>query len=171
MTTISNQSDLKSRKKAKIDSIDKRILRNLRDDGRITNVELARLSGISAPPCLRRVRSLEAAGYIKGYHAELDGELLGYEVSFHALVGLNSQAGEVLAEFESEVGSWPEVRRCDMMRGGGDFMLRIVAQNTYHENELTTRLTGVTHVSTVQTFQVIRTSKHQAGVPIDESKA
>ena len=133
MTTISNQSDLKSRKKAKIDSIDKRILRNLRDDGRITNVELARLSGISAPPCLRRVRSLEAAGYIKGYHAELDGELLGYEVSFHALVGLNSQAGEVLAEFESEVGSWPEVRRCDMIRGGGDFMLRIVAQNTYHE--------------------------------------
>ena len=114
MTTISNQSDLKSKKRVKLDSIDKRILRNLRDDGRITNVQLSRLSGISAPPCLRRVRSLEAAGFIKGYHAELDGELLGYEVSFHALVGLDSQAGEVLAEFESEVGSWPEVRRCDL---------------------------------------------------------
>ena len=101
----------------------------------------------------------------------MDGELLGYEVSFHALVGLDSQAGEVLAEFESEVGSWPEVRRCDMIRGGGDFMLRMVAKNTYHENELTTRLTGVMHVTTVQTFQVIRTSKHQAGVPIDETKA
>ncbi|MBI36682.1 MAG: AsnC family transcriptional regulator [Alphaproteobacteria bacterium] len=171
MTTISNQSDLKSKKRVKLDSIDKRILRNLRDDGRITNVQLSRLSGISAPPCLRRVRSLEAAGFIKGYHAELDGELLGYEVSFHALVGLDSQAGEVLAEFESEVGSWPEVRRCDMIRGGGDFMLRMVAKNTYHENELTTRLTGVMHVTTVQTFQVIRTSKHQAGVPIDETKA
>ena len=171
MTTISNQSDLKSKKRVKLDSIDKRILRNLRDDGRITNVQLSRLSGISAPPCLRRVRSLEAAGFIKGYHAELDGELLGYEVSFHALVGLDSQAGEGLAEFESEVGSWPEVRRCDMIRGGGDFMLRMVAKNTYHENELTTRLTGVMHVTTVQTFQVIRTSKHQAGVPIDETKA
>ena len=159
------------KKRVKLDSIDKRILRNLRDDGRITNVQLSRLSGISAPPCLRRVRSLEAAGFIKGYHAELDGELLGYEVSFHALVGLDSQAGEVLAEFESEVGSWPEVRRCDMIRGGGDFMLRMVAKNTYHENELTTRLTGVMHVTTVQTFQVIRTSKHQAGVPIDETKA
>ena len=71
-------------RKVKLDAIDRRILRNLRDEGRITNVELARRAGISAPPCLRRVRALEAAGYIKDYHAELDAELLGYEVAFHA---------------------------------------------------------------------------------------
>lgn len=168
MAMTSDPSANPASRRVKLDAIDRRILRNLRDNGRMTNVELARLSGISAPPCLRRVRALESAGYIKGYHAELDGELLGYEVSFHALVGLDSQAGEVLSQFEAEVGAWPEVRRCDMIRGGGDFLLRIVARNTAHENELTTRLTSVDHVTTVQTFQVIRTAKHESGVPVDE---
>ena len=133
----------------------------------MTNVELARRAGISAPPCLRRVRALEEAGIISGFHAELDAEALGYEVAFPALVGLDSQSDAVLTGFEAEVGAWPEVRRCDMIRGGGDFMLRMVARNTAHENALTTSLTGVAHVTNVTTFQVIRTSKHEAGVPID----
>ena len=171
MTTSSDPTVNEAKRRVKLDAIDRRILRHLRDDGRMTNVELARLSGISAPPCLRRVRALESAGYIRGYHAELDGELLGYEVSFHALVGLDSQAGEVLSQFEAEIGAWPEVRRCDMIRGGGDFMLRMVARNTAHENELTTRLTRVEHVTTVQTFQVIRTSKHESGVPVDDPES
>ena len=73
--TTSDHSIKESDKQIKLDAIDRRILRHLRDDGRMTNVNLARLSGISAPPCLRRVRALEAAGFIKGYHAELDGEM------------------------------------------------------------------------------------------------
>ena len=156
------------KRKVKLDAIDRRILRNLRDEGRITNVELARRAGISAPPCLRRVRALESSGYIKAYHAELDAERLGYEVAFHALVGLDSQSEAVLTEFERQMRTWPEVRRCDMVRGGGDFMLRIVARNTAHENELTARLTAVPHVSTVQTFQVIRSSKYESSVPVDD---
>ncbi|MBO6784494.1 MAG: Lrp/AsnC family transcriptional regulator [Alphaproteobacteria bacterium] len=156
------------KRKVKLDAIDRRILRNLRDEGRITNVELARRAGISAPPCLRRVRALESAGFIKAYHAELDAELLGYEVAFHALVGLDSQSEAVLTEFERQMRTWPEVRRCDMIRGGGDFMLRIVARNTAHENELTSRLTAAPHVSTVQTFQVIRSSKYESSVPVDD---
>jgi DNA-binding Lrp family transcriptional regulator len=171
MAMSSGPTDSLAHRRVKLDSIDRRILQNLRDNGRMTNVELARLSGISAPPCLRRVRALEKAGYITGYHADLDGELLGYEVSFHALVGLNSQAGGVLSQFEAEIGAWPEVRRCDMIRGGGDFLLRMVARNTAHENELTTRLTSAAHVTTVQTFQVIRTSKHKSGVPVDDIKS
>lgn len=171
MAMSSNPTDNTAIRRVKLDSIDRRILQHLRDDGRMTNVELARLSGISAPPCLRRVRALENAGYITGYHADLDGELLGYEVSFHALVGLNSQAGDVLSQFEAEVGAWPEVRRCDMIRGGGDFLLRMVARNTAHENELTNRLTSAAHVTTVRTFQVIRTSKHFSGVPVDDPQS
>ena len=161
-------ADNQTRRQIRLDAIDRKILRNLRDSGRMTNVELARRAGISAPPCLRRVRALEEAGLIRGYHAELDPELLGYEVMFHALVGLDSQSEAVLAEFERTVGAWPEVRRCDMIRGGGDFLLRIVARNTAHENALTTRLTGAAHVNRVQTFQVIRTSRFEAGVPVDD---
>lgn len=150
----------------KLDRIDYRILKDLQADGRMTNVELARRVGISAPPCLRRVRALEEAGYIKAYHAELNAEVLGFEVLFFALVGLDNQSEQVLKAFEAMVAGWAEVRECHMARGPHDFVLKIVAHNTAHENELTTRLTAAPHVATVQTVQVIRTSKDQPGVPL-----
>ena len=89
--------------RAKLDRIDRRILSDLQANGRMTNVELAERAGISAPPCLRRVRALERAGIIKGYHAELSPEALGYSVSVFALVGLNSQAETDLKAFEELV--------------------------------------------------------------------
>lgn len=153
-------------RRVKLDRIDLRILQDLQRDGRITNVELARRAGISAPPCLRRVRALEEAGYIRGFHAELSAEAMGYEVLFFALVGLDSQNESVLQDFEKRMRSWPEVRECHMCRGPHDFLLKIVARNTGHENDLTTQLTSSPHVATVQTIQVIRTSKDEPGVPI-----
>lgn len=158
-------------RRAKLDRIDLQILKDLQDDGRMTNVDLARRAGISAPPCLRRVRALEEAGYITGYHAQLDPVRLDYEVLFFALVGLDSQSEAVLSGFESLVGSWPEVRECHMARGPHDFLLKIVAMNTAHENELTTKLTAAPHVATVLTVQVIRTAKDLPGVPIDPETA
>ena len=155
-------------RRLKLDRIDRHILRDLQDNGRITNVELAERAGISAPPCLRRVRALEAAGYLRGYHADVDPERLGYEVVFFALVGLDSQSELVLTAFEETVRVWPEVRECYMARGSDDFVLKLVARNTAHENELTTKLTSADHVKQVRTIQVIRTSKRDPGVPIDD---
>ena len=149
-----------------LDAIDRRILAELQADGRMTNVELARRAGISAPPCLRRVRRLEEAGIIRGYHADSDPQKLGWEIIFFAIVGLESQKETVLAEFEKHVAEWPEVREFHMIRGGGDFLLRLVARDTAHENQLTTRLTGAPSVSRVQTLQTIRTSRNLAGVPL-----
>jgi DNA-binding Lrp family transcriptional regulator len=150
----------------KLDAIDRKILAELQENGRITNVELARRAGISAPPCLRRVRRLEQAGFIRGYHAETDAKLLGWPVTFFAIVGLESQKESVLAEFVRMVADWPEVRECHMIRGGGDFLLRLVAQDTEHENRLTERLTGAERVSRVLTLQTIRTTINRAGVPL-----
>jgi DNA-binding Lrp family transcriptional regulator len=155
-------------RRQKLDRIDLRILAELQAEGRMTNVELARRAGISAPPCLRRLRTLEESGYIRGYHAELDAEALGFEVVFFALVGLDSQSETVLQAFEREVGAWLEVRECHMARGPHDFVLRLVARNTAHENQLTQRLTSAAHVVTVQTIQVIRTAKLQPGVPVEQ---
>ncbi len=149
-----------------LDSIDRRILSELQEDGRITNVELSRRAGISAPPCLRRVRRLEEAGIIRGYHADTDPQTLGWEITFFAIVGLESQKEVVLSGFEQMVADWPEVRECHMIRGGGDFLLRLVARDTAHENVLTQRLTGAVHVSRVQTLQTIRTSRYLTGVPL-----
>ena len=151
---------------ALLDAIDRRILAELQVDGRMTNVELARRAGISAPPCLRRVRRLEEAGLIRGYHADSDPQKLGWEITFFAIVGLDSQKEAVLAAFEQLVAGWPEVRECPMIRGGGDFLLRLVARDTAHENQLTQRLTGAPTVSKVQTLQTIRTSRNLAGVPL-----
>jgi DNA-binding Lrp family transcriptional regulator len=148
-----------------LDAIDRRILAELQDDGRMTNVELARRAGISAPPCLRRVRRLEEAGVIRGYHADTDPQRLGWEITFFAIVGLESQKELVLSGFEQMVADWPEVRECHMIRGGGDFLLRLVVRDTAHENILTQKLTGSPHVSRVQTLQTIRTSRYQTGVP------
>jgi DNA-binding Lrp family transcriptional regulator len=149
-----------------LDAMDRRILAELQADGRITNVELAQRVGLSAPPCLRRVRRLEEAGVLRGYHAELDPMALGFEVTFFAIVGLESQKQAVLDAFEAEVSAWPEVRECHMIRGGGDFLLRLVARDTAHENALTGRLTGAANVLRVQTLQTIRTGKSETGVPV-----
>ena len=149
-----------------LDAIDRRILAELQANGRITNVELARRAGISAPPCLRRVRRLEEAGVIRGYHADPDPQKLGWEITFFAVVGLDSQREAVLTAFEQTVGTWPELRECHMIRGGGDFLLKLVARDTLQENHLTQRLTGLPTVTRVQTLQTIRTSRLLAGVPL-----
>ena len=151
---------------AVLDAIDRRILAELQADGRMTNVELARRAGISAPPCLRRVRRLEEAGIIRGYHADPDPQRLGWEITVFAIVGLDSQKEAVLSAFEQLVAGWPEVRECHMIRGGGDFLLKLVARDTAHENQLTQRLTGSPTVTRVQTLQTIRTSRSLAGVPL-----
>jgi DNA-binding Lrp family transcriptional regulator len=150
-----------------IDEVDRHILAELQADGRMTNVELARRVGLSAPPCLRRVRRLEEQGVIRGYHADLDPQVLGWEITFFALVGLETQKQAVLQAFEAMVCEWPEVRECHMIRGGGDFMLRLVARDTAHENALTSRLTGAASVLRVQTLQTIRTTKDESGVPVE----
>lgn len=152
---------------ADLDSVDRQILSELQTDGRMTNVELARRVGLSAPPCLRRVRRLEEQGYIRGYHADLDPQSLGWQITFFALVGLETQKEAVLSAFERMVSGWPEVRECHMIRGGGDFLLRLVARDTVHENELTSRLTEAAHVLRVQTMPTIRTARDLSGVPVE----
>ena len=152
----------------RLDAIDRKILKELQDDGRITNVELARRVGISAPPCLRRVRALEEAGFIRGYHADLNAEALGYGVSVFAQVGLSSQAEHDLKAFEDLVNSWPQVRECHMLAGETDFLLKIVAEDwDAYQKFLTTKLTTAPNVSHVKSALAIRTCKNAPGVPID----
>jgi DNA-binding Lrp family transcriptional regulator len=155
-----------SEERATLDATDLRILAELQDDGRMTNVELARRVGLSAPPCLRRVRRLEEAGVIRGYHAALEPAALDWEITFFALVGLETQKLAVLEAFEQMVSAWPEVREVHMIRGGGDFLLRLVARDTAHENALTAKLTGAANVLRVTTLQTIRTAKDLPGVPV-----
>ncbi len=154
--------------RVKLDKIDLKILRDLQADGRITNVELAKNAGISPPPCLRRVRALEETGCIRGYHADIDPEALGFGVTVFAHVGLSSQAEADLIAFEERVAEWPEVRECHMLAGETDFLLKIVAPDwDAYQKFLTSRLTPAPSVSVVKSALAIRRSKQAVGVPVD----
>lgn len=154
-------------KRAKLDEIDRLILHELQADGRITNVELSERVGISAPPCLRRVRALEEAGFIRGYHAELDPQALGYEVTVFAMVSLRSQAEADLVAFEEMIAEWPMVRECHMLNGEIDFILKCVAHDLKEfQRFLTANLTSAPNVASVKTSLTIRTAKQAVGVPV-----
>jgi len=151
-----------------LDQIDRTILHELQEDGRMTNVDLARKAGLTAPPCLRRVRALEESGVIESYHARLSAAALGYGITVFALVSLRSQAEEDLRHFESHVAALPEVRECHMLNGEIDFILKIVAHDLQaFQQFLTSQLTTAPNVASVKTSLTIRTSKDIPGIPVD----
>ena len=153
--------------RAELDATDWRILRELQADGRITNVALAARVGLSPPPCLRRVRTLEQAGFIRGYHAELDARLAGYEITAFASVRLHAQGEPELREFEKQVLMWPLVREVYMLSGDMDYQLTCVAPDLSAFQELVVgQLSALPNVASVKTTLVMRRIKHEPGVPI-----
>ncbi|MBO9447152.1 MULTISPECIES: Lrp/AsnC family transcriptional regulator [Ruegeria] len=152
----------------RLDEIDRKILAELQADGRMTNVELAKRVGISAPPCLRRVRTLEESGLIRGYHADVNSRELGFEVQVFAMVGLESQAESELNAFEERCREWPLVRECHMLNGEVDFILKCVAPDlSSFQQFLTGELLTTPNVASVKTSLVIRGAKDEPGVPFD----
>jgi DNA-binding Lrp family transcriptional regulator len=154
--------------KVKLDRIDRKILHDLQENGRMTNVELAERAGISAPPCLRRVRALEEAGVIKGYHADVDPGSLGFGITVFAQVGLSSQAEADLRKFEDAVKGWSNVRECYLVSGESDYILKIVAEDwDAYQKFLTNQLTTAPNLSQVKSALGIRVAKYAPGVPVE----
>lgn len=152
----------------KLDKIDRKILKELQDDGRITNVELSKRAGISAPPCLRRVRALEEAGLIKSYHAHLNEVAMGYGITVVANIKLNSQNETDLKAFEQKCREWDKVRVCYLMSGDVDFILKIVAHDWEdYQQFLSNEITPFPSVASVKATPLLRTVKFEPGVPID----
>ena len=141
----------------KLDAVDRRILACLQAEGRVTNVRLARLVGISPPTCLRRVRALEDTGYVRGYHADVNVAALDYGVTVFAQVGLHSQAEADLVAFEERVRGWPMVRECHMLAGEVDFLLKVLARDwDAYQTWLTRELTAAPNVDHVKSALSIR---------------
>lgn len=154
--------------KAELDAIDWKILRELQADGRITNVELSRRVGISAPPCLRRVRRLEESGIIRGYRALLDAPRLGMEVVAFCLIGLHHQAEAELKVFAERTRNWPIVRDAWMVSGESDFLLHCVATDlSTFQAWVIEELTSAPNVETVRTALTIRKIKEEVPVSLE----
>ncbi len=157
-------------KRSKLDKIDRKILLTLQEEGRITNVDLAKKAGISAPPCLRRVRALEDSGYIRSYHAFLDAGKLGYGITVFAHVSLASHNDADLKKFEIRIREWPQVREAHLLSGETDVLLKIVAKDwESYQQFLTSELLGTENVAAVRSSIAIRTSKLEPGVPINDN--
>ena len=155
-------------KSKKLDKIDRQIVVLLQEKGRMTNVELAERVGISAPPCLRRVKALEDGGIIKSYHACLDRAVFGYTVTVFAHVKLERQTEDDLLAFEKHVRDLSMVRECHMIAGEVDFFLKIMAKNwddyqTFRSRDLTT----TANVSSIKSAMVMRTAKEEYGIPVE----
>lgn len=134
-----------------LDAIDRKMLRLLQQDGRITNADLARQVALSESACLRRLRALESAGVISRYAAMINERAVGLPISVFVTVTLASQSESALTAFEAAVAAVPEVMECYLMTGGSDYLLRLVVRDVddlerLHAKALT-RLPGVNRVS------------------------
>ncbi len=155
-------------RRVKLDKIDLKILNDLQDDGRMTNVDLASRAGISAPPCLRRVRALEDAGVIKSYHAKVDHASLGYGVTVYAMVKLLSQSDAEIRKFEDTVRTWQLVRECYIVTGEADAMLKVVAKDwDSYQNFVMQTVSTAHNVDSVKSSVALRAVKELPGVPIE----
>ncbi len=158
-------------KHVKLDSIDLIILREMQQNGRVSNVDLAKKVGLSAPPCLRRMHALEAAGYIRGYHADVAPDKLGFGLTVFIHVGLGNHAESDLLHFAKLVDGWPQVRASYMLTGDSDFLLKVVSEDwESFQKFLTTQLTAAANVTHVKSFPAMRRTKYAAGVPIEREE-
>ncbi len=155
-----------------LDAIDRKILAALQADGRLSNVDLAERVGLSASPCLRRVRILESAGIIDRYVALIDQGSVGLPVSVFISIKLEHQQEEELDRFEAEVSAYPEVLECYLMTGTQDYLLRVVvADLAAYERFLKTRLTRVKNVASIESSFALKQVKYTNVLPLPFSTA
>jgi Lrp/AsnC family leucine-responsive transcriptional regulator len=150
-----------------IDPLDRRILRALQEDGRMTVQALAERVGLSPSPCLRRVRQLEKAGVISGYSANIEQKAVGLPVSVFISIKLERQRAANLDTFGTAISRWPEVMECYLMTGKFDFLLRVVcADLEAYEHFLRDRLTQLEGVASIESSFSLGAVKFSRVLPL-----
>ena len=150
-----------------LDDIDLQILAALQAEGRLTNVALAARVGLSAPRSCRRLKTLEGAGLVLGYHAVLDAARLDFGTAAYLFVGLKSQSTIDTEEFERALSLWSLVRECHALNGETDYLLKCVARSAKEvQSFVTDTLLRTQNVKTVKTAFVVRAVKVLPGVPL-----
>lgn len=153
---------------ANLDNIDKILLNNLQKNGRITNVELAENAGISAPPCLRRLKLMENKNIITGYHADINPTSLGYFFRAICIVSLKCQSSVEVKKFLDSVSKSENIRSCFSTSGNENFILTIVAKNLQdYERILKKEIQSNKALSSVKTYITLNKHKDDCGLPIE----
>ena len=151
-----------------LDAIDRRILAVLQENARVSNVELAEASGISASPCWRRVRELERTGVISRYVTLVDPAAVGMTLSVFIQVSLEKQVESALEDFEREVLDRPEVMECYLMTGDADYLLRVVVADLgAYERLLMDHLPRIPVVANIRSSFALKQVKYRTALPVD----
>lgn len=152
-----------------LDDIDRRILAELQRDGRLSNVELAARVGLSASPCLARVRRLEREGILKGYVALVSPEALGLAITVFIQVALERQSERTLEIFETRVRAFPEVMECYLMTGDSDYLLRLVAPDVQAlQRFIIQDLTTIPGVANIRSSFALKQVAYRTALPLAE---
>ena len=167
--TIQRNRQAKAAESAKFDlsDVDRRILRAMQADGRMTIQAIADRVGLSASPCLRRIRRMEQVGIITAYSVTLDQKAIGLPVSVFVSIKLERQRAEELDRFGEAIADWPEVMECYLMTGQFDYLLRVVcADLAAYEGFIREKLTRVDGVSSIESSFALGQVKYSRVLPI-----
>lgn len=155
----------------KIDTIDRKILRILQEEGRITNLQLSENIGLSAAPTLERVRKLERAGIIKSYHARVDASKLGFGLKVIIQVSLIRQIDNAMQKFVDQIRDIEEVVECAQVTGDYDYYLKVVVKDIAEYDELVnTKLSKIEEIGQMRSSVLLSTVKESTVIPIRESE-
>lgn len=156
-----------SRPSRKLDRIDRRILTILQQNGRISFTELADRVGLSTTPCIERVRRLEREGFIRGYRAEVDPAMLGFNLLVFVEISLSYQSADAFERFSRAVAGLPNLMECHLVSGESDYLLKVRLEDisSYREllGELLLKLPGVTHS---KSYIVMESVKESMQLPV-----
>jgi len=147
--------------KTHLDEVDVQILSLLQKDGRITNADIAKSVGLSPPSVLQRVRALEKAGLIRGYHAILDAERLGLRITAWVQITLSLHQEQPIERFRRGVQDIPEILECYQVSGDFDFLLKVIVRDMRHyEVFVREKLSKIKGIQQIKTSMVFSTAKH-----------
>lgn len=150
-----------------MDTLDRKILASLQENSGKPIADLSDRIGLSLSACARRIKNLEERGLIEGYSARLNGEALGYKMTFFVEISLDSQSDEALAAFEKAAERCSEVLECHLMTGSADYLVRVSAQDTSdYEQTYKRSIASLPHVIKIQSALVMKTIKPWHGFPI-----
>ncbi|MBV17066.1 MULTISPECIES: Lrp/AsnC ligand binding domain-containing protein [Thalassospira] len=149
-----------------LDKIDTQILRELQNDGRMSNVELSRRVNLSPTPCLERVRRLEQQGFITGYMATIDPRKLNQSLVVFVEITLDRTTPDVFDVFAAAIRKLPEIEECHMVAGGFDYLAKLRVEDMYAYREFLERLSSVQGVSQTHTYVVMEEVKVRPGIVI-----
>jgi len=156
-------------RKVVLDSFNRKILQELQNAGRLSNVELAERVGLSPSPCLLRVRQLEDAGIIRGYVGLVDPEAIGPSLSVFIQVTLERQSEKTLEVFEKSVAGLPEVMECYLMTGDADYLLRVVVTDTVALKDfIIEKLTKTAGVANIRSSFSLKQVKFKTALPLEQ---